>query len=362
MSRRRRWIVALVVLLALGVGASLLLRHLTRPELLARLLVQQIEQRTGLILSIGAEPDIRLLPRLSLALDDVELRLASGEMLLSADSLEMALPWRALREPVVSLDSLLLRGALIDLDTLWQLNLGAEPEGPPPPLRLPPFATHLRLLDSRVVSPARGFSLENLQVDSSPLVESSTWRLNVRGRVHSSERDAPHGFTFDLATVPRHTAGGLRLGDFSAKLERGGDPPLQAQLSGVIDLAPPRTGGEVVLTLARWPRELPDLPLDGDLTAPVELALRWDAFGLGPGDASFRLNRDDLSVEGEARFGDVVGWLTAGSIAVGPGGAGGLPPAPPIRGALRMPRLQLEDLELEGIELILRDDTAADQP
>jgi hypothetical protein len=360
--RRTRWLIVVAVLVALAVGASVLVRHLTRPEQLARMLVQQIEQRTGLILGMGAEPDIRLLPRLSLELKNVTLALASGEVLIAADSLEMALPWRTLREPVVSLDTLALHGALIDLDILWQLGADDQQEGPPPPLRLPPVASHLRLTDSRIVSAARGFSLEGLFIDSAPLVESTPWRFNARGRVHNKDRETPRTFLFDLATVPRHTPGGIRLADFSASLERSGNPPLQAQLRGVLELAPPQTSGEVVLKMSRWPRELPDFPLDGDLVAPVELALRWNAFGLGPGNASFRLSRDELSLDGDLEFGDVLGWLTAGSIAVGPGADGGLPPAPPIRGTVRMPRLAIDDIDLEGIEIILRDAGTDQEP
>ncbi|HRQ64596.1 MAG TPA: hypothetical protein PKZ76_07020 [Xanthomonadaceae bacterium] len=360
--RRRRWLILVAVLVALAVGASVLIRHLTRPEQLARMLVQQIEQRTGLILGMGAQPDIRLLPRLSLELRDVTVALASGEILLAADSLELALPWRTLREPVVSLDTLALHGALVDLDVLWQFATEDEQAGPPPPLRLPPVASHLRLTDSRIVSAARGFSLEGLFIDSAPLVESAPWRFNARGRIHRKDRETPRTFLFDLATVPRHTPGGIRLADFSASLERSGDPPLQAKLRGVLELAPPQTSGEVVLKLSRWPRELPDFPLDGALVAPVELSLRWSAFGMGPGNAAFRLSRDELSLDGELAFGDVLGWLTAGSIAVGPGADGGLPPAPPVRGAVRVPRVTIDDIELEGFEIILRDAPADQEP
>lgn len=361
MTRRRRWLIFLVVLLALGIGGSLLVRHLTRPELLARLLVQQIEQRTGLVLRVGAEPDISLLPRLSLELRDVALALPSGEVLVSADMLQLALPWRALREPVISLDSLSLRGASIDLDALWLLGMDDSGTGPPPPLRLPPVATQLRLSDSRIHSTARGFSLEGVHLDSAPLIEGSPWRLNVRGRLHSGDDVGARTFLVDLATVPRHTAGGLRLADLSASVEQNGEITMQAQLRGVIELTLPQTSGEVILKLSRWPRELPDLPFDGDLAAPVELALRWSAIGLGPGSANFRMSREDLSLDGEADFGDLLGWLVAGSIDVGPGALGGLPPSPPLRGVLRMPQLTLDDIRLEGIEVIMRD-PAVDPP
>jgi nitrogen fixation protein len=362
MARRRRWLYLLVVLVALAVAGSLLVRHLTRPELLARLLVQQIEQRTGLLLEIRGDPDIRLLPRLSLELTEITLSLADGERLLSAASLQMALPWRALREPVVSLDMLTLNRAEIDLDALWRLADAGDDVGPPPPLRLPPVASHLRLSDSRIASPARGFSLEALQIDSAPLLEGKPWRLNARGRYHGEAREEGRAFVFDLATLPRHTAAGLRLTDFSASLERAGEPPLRASLRGLVELAPPQTGGEVVLKLSRWPRELPELPLGDDLAAPIEASLRWNAWGLGPGEASLRVQRDEEVLEGSVRFGDMLGWLTAGSIAVGPGAAGGLPPPPPLRGSLRMPRLSLEGIEAEGIELILRDAPGEAEP
>ncbi len=361
MTRRRRWLLVLAVLLALGVAGSLLLRHLTRPELLARLLVEQVEQRTGLILNFGAEPDIGLFPRLSLELDEISLALPGGEVLLAAETLQLALPWRALREPVVSLDSLSVHGASIDLDVLWQLGQREEQAGPPPPLRLPPIATQLQLTDSRIVSTERGFSLEGLRIDSAPLLEGVLWRFNARGSLHSDAGESPRTFVFDLAAVPRHSNGGLRLSDFSMSLEYGAAPPLLAQLSGVIDLAPPQTSGEVVLKLSHWPRAIPDFVGEGDPIAPVELALRWSALGGGNGNAVFRLSRDDLSLEGEAEFGDVLGWLTAGDIAVGPGAASGLPPSPPVRGAVRIPRLALDDMKLEGIEITLRDKEADSQ-
>jgi uncharacterized protein involved in outer membrane biogenesis len=62
--RRRRWLVALIVLAALGLAAALAVHRYSRPQRLADLLVDQVRAQLGAELQLGGDAGFQLMPRL----------------------------------------------------------------------------------------------------------------------------------------------------------------------------------------------------------------------------------------------------------------------------------------------------------
>lgn len=111
-------------------------------------------------------------------------------------------------------------------------------------------------------------------------------------------------------------------------------------------------------TLSDWPASWPALPRPlAASRAPIVVALGSDA---GDGDARsdhgtmvrFDLARDDTRLQGRVDPAELRAWWQAPR----------LHPLPPINGRLSTPRLDLDGVQLDGVQVELHDDTPATSP
>lgn len=119
MALRKRTRVILVVLVALLAIIALATHHITQPERLSALLVDQLQSRYGLQLSMPTAARISFSPRLSIMLDHPTITtLNVSQPLLTADKVDVALPWSTLfgGDPVI--DRIELQRPRIDIDAL----------------------------------------------------------------------------------------------------------------------------------------------------------------------------------------------------------------------------------------------------
>lgn len=133
--RRRRWPRVLFALLLLGVIGAFALHRFTRPQHLTALLVGQVRDQLGAELTLGGEARYTLVPGLRAELPQPVLA-AQGSVLLRADALRAAVPWRTLWADAYEIERIELVRPVFDLDALraW---LAARPQstGAPPDVR-----------------------------------------------------------------------------------------------------------------------------------------------------------------------------------------------------------------------------------
>ncbi len=146
-SRRRRWLIASIALLALLGCGLLALRHYARTETLTALLVRQTRDLTGAELTLGEGAHFDFLPRLHLVLPQPALTAGGPHALLRLDSLEADVPWHSLWSRRFDIERLELVRPVLDLDALhaW---LDARPPAAAP---LPDIRFVLRVTDGAIV-------------------------------------------------------------------------------------------------------------------------------------------------------------------------------------------------------------------
>ena len=126
---RTRTRVILIVLLALLTIIAFAIYHYIQPQRLSALLVDQLQSRYGLQLSMPNAARIGFSPDLSIKLDHPIITASSiSQPLLSADSVDVALPWSTLfgSDPVI--DRIALQRPRIDIDALqaWLANQASD--------------------------------------------------------------------------------------------------------------------------------------------------------------------------------------------------------------------------------------------
>lgn len=145
--RRRRWPHLLLAIGVLGLVAALAVRHYSRPQRLADLLVSQLRAQLGVELVLGGEAGFGLVPRLQALLPRPQL-LAGGRTLLRADAIAASAPWRTLWADAWEIERVELQRPVFELDALraW---LASRPSSQ---AAAPDVRFALRVVDGSVVS------------------------------------------------------------------------------------------------------------------------------------------------------------------------------------------------------------------
>ena len=133
MTLRRVLRFGLIALLLMLVAAVLLARHYARPEKVAATLIAQTRNKLGLDLAFAGAPRYAFWPKLSLELDQAELRVPGAKApLLTVARAGVVLPWSSLRNSTLAIETLRLDAPQLDLDetSAWLAVSSAEAATP----------------------------------------------------------------------------------------------------------------------------------------------------------------------------------------------------------------------------------------
>lgn len=337
-------IVGLILVLAL-------LRHFMQPERLSANLLAQAEAATGLDLELASAADISLWPDLNIVLRGLQARTEAGARpLLSAERVELALPWRTLWGGEIKITALRLYRPRLDRDALagW---LGARPTqvGPAAPARLPQLEAELLISHGSVVGRARdAWALRDIELRLSRLLPDEDFRLSLALQVHEGETRIP----LQLEAGGRLHAAGmpLELAPLALRwIDDTGEDLLR--LNGQLELAWPH---RLSLMLSgrgqHWPEFLPALPAAaGDAEADYELGLDFRGTPNGTGPLQLRFSRGSLQSNLDADFAELLTWFSQPGQRL----------LPPARGSASLPLLERDGLRVEGLRIELGEDTGA---
>ena len=347
--RGRRWalyvggvIVVLVLLLAL-------LRHYLQPERLSAALLAEAEAATGLSLKLAEPADVSLWPDLHIVLRGLEARAESGAApLLTAERVELALPWSTLWGGAIELSELRLQRPQLDRDALanW---LSARPDtvGPAAPPKLPRLAAELAISQGRVFSRATdSWELGEIELQLSRLLPGEDFRLSLALEYSEGELRIP--LQADAAGLLHAPGMPLELTPMAVRWldsEREGVELLR--LNGQLELAWPHCLQLLLEGRGRqWPEAWPALPQAAN--APDDeyaLALEFVGTPEGRGPLRARFSRNSLQAELQADAAELLDWIAQP-------GPRGLPPAQ-FRAA--MPLIEQQGLRIEGLQVELRE-------
>lgn len=349
---RRRWLLVLL-LPGLAIAAALGLRALLHPERISDFLLQQGQQATGLELSLDRPADVGLWPDLHVQLTGLGARApGAAQPLLRAERIEAALPWSMLRNQDITLLGLRLISPQLDLVALQDFLDRDDDIGPPAPMRIPTLDAPLEVRDGRIAGD--GWALEQLDLTLPALHEGARTSLGASALWVSGTDSAPAAgqrFALQLAAVPHSDGSTLRLDQIALDLVLDAVPQWRPRIEGIVSWNP---SGTLALALtsqiAAWPADWPALPLPpGDADATV-LALAYSGDAALTGLATFSLWRDDDGLRGALTLHDTLAWLG--------GKERGL--VPPAEGEIRIPRLEYEGIQAEGIRIRLTPPGAED--
>src|SRR5690349_3130585 len=241
-TRRRRWLWLAVAALALA-GLALALD----PARQTHWLIQRAHDDLGIALKLSGPARFRFFPSPSLKLEGVRATVPGDDAaLLEADSIAIALPWRALWSSAPSVKSLTIDAPKVDLRRVlaWRSARADAETGPPAPPRWPTLETPLHVRGAHWVLTDE-WALEDFDLDLDAFGPGA--RLQLAGRVAAIGADATTDFSFELAA---ETGGAATL---SLDGEVAGSP-----LAAKLELA--NTRGDLVTAIARG--------LQGKVTAP----------------------------------------------------------------------------------------------
>jgi uncharacterized protein involved in outer membrane biogenesis len=115
--RRRRWLIALGLLIVLGAIGALALHRYSRPERLTAFLIEQTRGLTGAELSLSGVAGFDFSPSLHLVLPKPALK-SKDAALLTAASLDVAVPWHTLWSDRIDIERIVIEQPVLDLDAL----------------------------------------------------------------------------------------------------------------------------------------------------------------------------------------------------------------------------------------------------
>ena len=337
-SRRRRWIV-LLVLLALAFTVFFTLRALLQPERVSAFLLRQAQQATGLQISLDEPADIGLWPDLHVELTGLTATApGASQPLLRAASVEAALPWSVLRGNDIRLLGLRLISPQLDLPATLAFFSRDESAGPPAPLQLPSLDAPLEIRDGRI--DGDGWALEALDLTLPSLRDGIATRLTLRGTLVQAE--VSHTFALQLATTPHTEGSTLQLAPLTLDLVLDALPVWRPHIEGELAWNPAGTlNFDLRSLIAPWPDTWPELPLPSSDDDAVRLMLRYDGDSALTGLATFSLLRGDDGVRGAVTLNDTLAWL----------GSERTSPLPPLQGSLDIKRMQYGSIEASGIRI-----------
>lgn len=167
--RRRRWPRVLFALLALGVIGAFAMHHYTRPQHLTTLLVEQVRDQLGAELTLGGDAGYTLVPGLRAELPQPVLQ-AQGRVLLRADALRAAVPWRTLWADAYEIERIELERPVLDLDAL-QAWLDARPPSSSAP---PDVRFSVRIEHGSVIAGGKAVA-EDVTLDLANSTDLAAW-------------------------------------------------------------------------------------------------------------------------------------------------------------------------------------------
>ncbi|MEZ5439032.1 MAG: hypothetical protein R3F22_06750 [Lysobacteraceae bacterium] len=336
--RRWRWLLwLLAILLAIGFGVSRLLQ----PEKLGELLLTQINERSGLVVTTGEPAQVGWWPGLHVELRGVDARIPGDDAaLLQAEAIDLSLPLSLLSDALRGneiqprITGLTLRAPALDTVRL-QHWLGPD-DGPPAPFVLPEIDSPLAIEDGTIIGD--GWQVEALDVALSDLhagqASKLSGSLNYRSTPSPGDED-PLPLRFDITATPSLDTGDLRLDPLRVELASGEDTVTG---SGSLRLTP--AGGLVTtleLTTERWPQLLPALPLPPE-NQRFDVSVDFNGHSRGSGQLRLDIRGEADRIRGELAVGDWLAWLSDGEASAWT--------LPPISGSLTATRLQQGDIVL----------------
>lgn len=337
---RRRWIV-LLLLLGLALAGFFTLRFLLQPDRVSALLLQKIEDATGLEVSLQKPADIGLWPDLHVELIGLDVRAPDAERgFLHVDLVELALPWSALRNGEnIHLRRLRLVKPDLDIPALNEFFAGRMESGPPAPLQIPSLDAPLEIRDGRIRGD--GWRLEKLLLNLPFLSAGMPTQLDAGGMLALDAKQ--HRFALQLTTTPISDGGALRLEPLILDLVIDGlsswRPHIEGHVlwypSGIVEL-------DLQSQIASWDSAWPALPLPpADDPAPVQLKLHYKGATSLQDTANFAAMRGEDGLRGRVKLNDTLEWL----------GSQHVSPLPPLDGEIEIPRLHYEGIEATGVRL-----------
>lgn len=370
--RARRWTrIAAVLAVALLVLAWWVSRQL-ESDRLARTVLARAGAQFQLDMRFDGRAEYALRPEPRLLLREFSAGGKDGKVFLSAQRLEISLPWSTLTggEPVVT--RIELDSPRLDL-ALLQRWLATRPEEP---FRIPTLSKGLGVRDGRIVGDA--WSVEGLDLELPFLAEGQRAQVTTEGSVRTGGAQLGFDGQLELASAGMASAFDLRaalasprkpkplraslvadgnyaVGDTLAtltlrKLQVKADSPLPS-FDGSATLASGRSLAiDLSAQLVDWPKDWPRLP--GNLAGkganlPITLAYRGDKAFNGP--LSLHAQRDDTVLDARLRLPEFLRWFDDSK------GVG----LPPLAGTVKTPSLELDGVKLEGVEIRMGDDEAA---
>lgn len=407
--RRWRWwgiLLALALLLALTAW-------LLQPPRAGRALLALAGDTLGLELQAEAiDWQLRGTPRLDLR-GLVAREPGAPRALLRARRVFVALPWHTLctRGADLTVQRIALDAPVLDLPALQHWLAGR----PPGETRLPTLVDGLRVRDGRIDND--DWRIEALAIDLPALHPRQPLRVDVRGRYVAGTLTLPATLALSLDTPQRllerqpaplsargrlefsgagwrmpaqvFLAGPLRIGRDSALMQpvrlgldaryqsAGGSTAFRLGLAAPMafndarwrfvpasvvlegDPQVPRASARGSLSLgarlrlqlageiAAWPAGWPPLPAPLHASStPLAFTLAYDGAPDASGPARLTLRRDATALEAGFRLPEMRAWLDAGASGS---------PLPPLAGTLTTPRLVLDGVTLDGVQLQLDD-------
>jgi hypothetical protein len=348
---RRGW---RYLLIFLSLGVLLLAFGLWRlsrdDERLTRWLVDSVESATGLKMRTQGSGRFGFWPRLSIALDGVQLTAAADAGTpVRIGSMRVQVPWsslfgRELRVSAIDIDDVVLDAEAIDAWLAYRRDLGPTPAQRWPQLDA---ALNIRALRYRQRDASGGVGdtivLHTLELDR--------WRINQPARLYASFQLpalGPQLFRTELSCTPRESLSSLAIEPCSATVERDGSVPLA--LRGYLrhdDFA--RLEAQLRIESARLPQWIDPAPIVV-AERPVDITLRLIGAFAGPLKLKLGGPLADMNLEA-----DVVlpyGWID--QILA----QDWHPLAERTTGFARIDHLRTADAELENLEW--RNETATE--
>ena len=331
----------------LGVVAALLLVvALSSPwwfnaRRVADLALAQAGIATGLDWEYDGEPALRWRPQPWLSLPGLQVRDTTGRPVLTAERLEIALPWSTLRGESLRVDALRVEALDMDLDaaTAWWND---QPAGDVANL---PRLDGLEITRGRVRW-AEG-ALQDLELTLPRFALGESMALALRGNVVDTTESHRAPFALALQIDAVSEAGPLRLESFAIHLD-GTGPIAATTAKGRLQFAPWAldASGEI----ASWPEAWPALPAPLSTSpSPLVFTLAQQGESAMAARTVLSLKRDMHQVDAEGTPETVMAWLEDADAAA----------LPPLRVRAALPEVELDGVRLEGVTIEL-DDPAAD--
>ena len=312
----------------------------------ATLALARADAATGLTWSFDGDPELRWRPQPWLALPRLAARDAEGRTVLSAERLELSLPWSTLRGETVRVEAIALTAPRLDLDAAlawWQ--------------RLPDGDGALPVLDGfaidrgEIVAPGLRFSA--VEIDLPHFSLGVPLRLVASARVEpapAGEPPVPAPFDVRLALDAVPLGAPFRLDAMAITLSGTGPVPT-AVATGRLQPAPWQL--DVAGEIARWPEAWPALPpplSEGDAPLAFAIAQAGDVAMEAP--AAISVRRDGSRIDATLVPAALRAWIDGRDAS----------PLPPLQGQAILPRLVVEGASLEGVSVEIGRGRAVDEP